>query len=123
MRSNNIWILNNSHIRILVENYQRLITDVGFIDSIPKGYNLPGNTHFSCLELEYSRTDRICMMEYVKRAVGYLYVNYSHTNNCYSYVELISKKVNFKKSSIKILLLLHIQEYSCTDRTYTTEYI
>ena len=35
--------------------------------------------------------------------VGYLYVNYSHMNNCYSYVKLISKKVNFKKSSIKTL--------------------
>ena len=39
--------------------------------------------------------------------VGYLYVNYSHTNNSYSYVKLILKKVNLKKSSLKILLLLH----------------
>ena len=34
--------------------------------------------------------DRICIMEHVKCTVGYLYVNYSHTNSCYSHVELIS---------------------------------
>ena len=29
-------------------------------------------------------------------------MNYSRTNNCYSYVKLIFKKVNLKKSSMKI---------------------
>ena len=40
------------------------------------------------------------MMEYFKHTVGYLYVNYSHTNNCYWYVKLILKKKLISKNRV-----------------------
>ena len=44
--------------------------------------------------------------------VGYLYVNYSHTNNCYSYVKLISKKVNLEKIEYQNIIIAHSRVFT-----------
>ena len=70
--------------------------------------------------VNYRINNNYCCYAYVKISSrmnnGYLYVNYSRTNNCYSYVKLMSKQC------IKILLLRMLRVFAY-GRIYTTEYI